>query len=77
MFTYSKYRHANLPERKMQFYVLSTLFLNALSISEHFLMVVLYDGRPSHIHTFQSCVGVKLGNFLSKKCKVSFLVQYS
>ena len=69
-----QYRHVNIPDGQMQFYVLSTLFINACSISNHFHMVVLHDGWPSHIHScprFALLLSWEL--FLSKKCKVSFL----
>ena len=73
VFTYSKYRHVNLPDGKMQLYVLSTLFINAFLISEHVHMVVLYGGRPSHIHTgFLGFAFVLFVVFCYlKKCKIS------
>ena len=66
VFTYSKFRHVDLPDGKMQFCVLSMLFINSWSIVKHFHTVVMYI-------LFKVCFCGKLGNFLSKKCKVSFL----
>ena len=50
------------------------LLIYAGYILKHFHVVVLSDGRHSYIHTFGS--NAKSGNFLSKKCSLSFFVQY-
>ena len=75
VFAYSKYRipFVNLPDGKMQFYILPTLFMNAWSIAKYFHMVVLYDGRPLHVHTFSRFALVQSWVIFILKRKVSFL----
>ena len=59
----------------MQIYVLSTLFtIYASSISKHFHVVVLSDGWPSYLHTFESNASLimRVICYLNLKSKVLF-----
>ena len=61
-FAYSKHRHVNLPDARMQFYVFfSMLFINAQFISKHFYMVVLPDVWPLLAHQSRRLTGELIG----------------
>ena len=51
---------------------LSLLFINAWSILEHCLVIVLFDERPSYKLFLKKKMDVLLGIFASKECKLSF-----
>ena len=79
MFTYSKYGHVNKPDGEMQFNVREMQFNVRLHLInfENFPDVHLVR-RTAFIYTYFSkkFVCVKLGDFSSKNCKLSFFVQY-
>ena len=63
----------------MQIYVLSTLFIYASSISKHFHVVVLSDGWPSYLHTFESNASLIMRVIcdLNLKSKVLFFLLFN
>ena len=73
MFTCSKYRHGNLPDGKMHFMFHKGYSLTPDQLRNIFIWLSGRTGSHNIYILFKVCICVKLGYFLSKMCKVSFL----